>query len=76
MTMANVDAMQVRLDVLSLALAALARAVPADLAAGIQESLRREVAKRLDGVALSPQADEVVAADLGRLMSALGARAA
>lgn len=58
MTMARMDAMQVRLDVMSLALAALARAVPADLAAGIQEGLQREVAKRLDGVALSPQADE------------------
>jgi hypothetical protein len=70
------DAMQVRLDVLALALATLARAVPADLAGAVQDGLRRDVAQRLSGVSLSAKADEAVAADLGSLLSALADRAA
>lgn len=72
MPKAKFEALQARMDVMALALAALARAVPAEQAAALQEVLRREVSQRLDGVALSPEADAAVAADLGGLMSALG----
>lgn len=74
MSTARMDSMQARLDVLVVALAALARAVPAESAATVQEVLRREVEQRLDGMALSAQADEAVAADLSRLMHALDVR--
>jgi hypothetical protein len=70
------DALQVRLDVLAPALTALARAVPAELAATVQEDQRREVALRLEGVSLSAQADEALAADLGGVISAMSAQAA
>lgn len=76
MTKAGMDALQVRLDMLVLALAALARAVPAELAAAVQDGLRREVEQRLEGRALSPQADEAVAADMACLMNALDVRGA
>ena len=74
MSKAKSHALQARLEVmaLALALAALARAVPADRAVAVQEELRREVAQRLDGVALSPEVDAAVAADLCSLLSALG----
>ena len=69
------ETMRARLDVLAMALTALARAVPAQRAAEVQESLRRDVAHRLGGVALTPGADAAVAADLGSLMRALGEQA-
>jgi len=72
MSKAKLNAMQARLDVLCLALAALAREVPAERVAAVEDSLRREVEQRLNGVALSPQADAAVAADLCRLLRALG----
>ena len=75
MSNAKMNAIQARLDVLTVALTALARALPAERAAAVQDGLRRAVAQRLDGVALSPDADAAVAADLGSLMSALGDRA-
>jgi hypothetical protein len=66
MSKAKLNAMQARLDVLSLALAALAREVPAERAMAVQD--------RLDGAALSSQVDAAVATDLSRLMGALGCR--
>lgn len=72
MSKARLDEMQARLDVMALALIALTRLVPADQAAALQADLRREVAQRLEGEGLSPKADAAVAADLGRLMGALG----
>ena len=72
MSKAKMDAMQARLDVMAVAVTALARAVPAERAAAVQEVLWREVAQRLDGLALSPKADATVAADLSRLVRALG----
>lgn len=75
MSKAKMRAMQARLDVMAVALTALARSVPAERAAAVQEGLRRAVAQRLDGAALSPDADAAVAADLGSLMDALGGRA-
>ena len=39
-----------RLDVRDLALAAPARAVPAEMAAAVQDSLHSDVAQQLDGV--------------------------
>ena len=71
MSKAKLNALQARLDLLSVALAALAREVPADRVAAVQEGLWRGVEGRLDGLALSQQADIAVAADLGRLMCAL-----
>lgn len=74
MSKVNMEALQARLDVMALALAALARAVPAEQVAAVQDGLRLAVAQRLDGLALSPKADAAVAADLASLMSALGGR--
>ena len=75
MSTSKIDAMQARMDVLSLALAALAREVPAERAAAVQELLLHGVEQRLDGVMLSPQTDAAIAADLARLMCALRGRA-
>jgi hypothetical protein len=72
MSKAKTEALQVRLDVLSVALVALARAVAPDRVAAVREGLWRDVALRLDGVVLSAQADEAIATDLAGLMSALG----
>ena len=74
MSRAKMDALRARLDVMALALATLARAVPAEQAVALKDGLRRDVAQRLDGAALSHEADAAVAADLSRLMSALGSR--
>ena len=74
MSKAKLNALQARMDVLSLALAALAREVPAERVAAVQDGLWRGLEERLDGVALSSQADRAVAADLGRLMCALSGR--
>ena len=77
MSKAKLNAVQARLDVLSLALAALAalaREVPAGRAVAVQDRLRRRLQLRLDGAALSPQVDAAVATDLSRLMGALGCR--
>lgn len=76
MSKAKIQGLQMRLDVLSAALVALARAVPAELAAAVQEGLRQEVTQRLKGAQLTPHADETIAADLGRLMDALKGRSA
>jgi hypothetical protein len=76
MSKERIDAMQARLDVMALAMVALAPVVPMEQAASLQDGLRRNVAQRLDGVTLSPQADAAVAADLGSLMSALRVKAA
>ncbi len=73
MAKARMDALQVRLDVLSLALAEVARALPPDRAASVREAIRNGVTQRLSGVALSATADAVVARDLGGLISALEA---
>ena len=60
-----------RLDVRDLALAAPARAVPAEMAAAVQDSLHCDVAQRLDGlVAWSAQMDEALGAGLGSVMIA------
>ena len=75
MSTSKIDAMQARMDVLSLALAALAREVPADRVAAVQDGLLRGVEKRLKGVTLSPPTDSAMAADLGNLMCALSGRA-
>jgi hypothetical protein len=75
MSKAKIDAMQARMDVLSLALVALAGEVPAARVAAVQELLLRGVEQRLDGVMLSAQTDAAIAADLGRLMCALRGRA-
>ncbi len=72
MSKAKTEALQVRLDVLSAALVALARTVAPDQVAAVRERLSRDVAQRLDGVVLSAQADEAIATDLAGLMSALG----
>ncbi len=72
MSKARMDAMQARLDVMAVAMTALARAVPAERATAVREGLRRELAQRMEGVALSPDADAAVAADLSSLMCALG----
>ena len=74
MSKAKLNAMQARLDVLSMALAALAREVPAERAVAVQDRLRRGLQLRLDKAALSPQVDAAVATDLSRLMGALGCR--
>lgn len=74
MSKAKLDEMQARLDVMALALVALARCVPAGQAAALQAGLRREMAQRLDGEVLSPDADAAVAADLGSLLNALRGR--
>lgn len=74
MSKATMDAMQARLDVLSLALVALARAVPTERVAAVQDALRRDLEQRLDGVALSPEADEAMAAEVSNLISALNGR--
>jgi hypothetical protein len=74
MSKLSMETVQARLDVMALALVTLARAVPEDRVAAVQEGLRRSVARRLDGVTLSPDADAAVAADLSRLMEALGDR--
>lgn len=73
MSKAQMDALQVRLDVLSLALAEIARALPPDRAASVRKAIRNRVTQRLDGVALSDTADAVVAGDLGGLIGALEA---
>ena len=73
MSKARLDALQVRLDVLSLALAAMARAMPPESAASVQAAMRREVVQRLNGVVLSATADAALARDLGGLISALEA---
>ena len=75
MPKAQLDAVQARLDVLTLALAALANEVPAERAAMVLDGLRDRVKRRLDGVSLSRQADAAVAADLNCLISALGVQA-
>jgi len=75
MSKAKLDALQARLDLLSLALVALARELPAERVAAAQAGLRREVDQRLGGAALSPQADAAVAADLSSLLRALEGRA-
>ena len=75
MSKAKMDAMQLRMDVLSLALAALAREVPAERLAAVQDRLLHGVERLLDGVMLPPQTDAAIAADLARLMCALRGRA-
>ena len=75
MSKAKMDAMHARMDVLSLALTALAREVPAERVAAVQALLLHGVEQRLDGVVLSPQRDAAMAADLGRLVCALSGRA-
>ena len=75
MSKAKLNALQARMDVLSLALAVLAREVPAERLEAVQDGLLHGVEQRLDGVALSSQADKAIAADLGRLMCALSGRA-
>ena len=73
MSKAKLNAMQVRLEVLTLAVAALAGEVPAERVAAVQDGLRHGIEQWLDGVdALSPQADAAMAADLCSLLSALG----
>ena len=72
MPKAKLDAVQARLDVLTLALAALANEVPAERAAMVLDGLRDRVKRRLDSVSLSRQADAAVAADLNCLISSLG----
>ena len=74
MSKAKLDAMRARLDVLSLALVALVCEVPAERVAAVRAGLRLGVEKRLGGVALSPQADAAMAADLSSLLCALGGR--
>ncbi len=76
MSKAKLETLQVRLDMLSAAMVALARAVPEEMAVAVHEGLRREVAKRLDGTQLTPHADEAIAVDLGRLINALQERPA
>lgn len=76
MSKAKIQGLQMRLDVLSVALVALARTVPKESATAVQEGLRREVTRRLEGAQLTPHADETISADLGRLMDALQARSA
>ena len=76
MSKAKLNAMDARMDVLSLALAALAREVPAERMAAVQDGLLRGVEQKLDGMTLSKQTDAAVAADLGRLICALSGRAA
>lgn len=49
MSKAKLNAMQARLNVLSLALAALAREVPAERAVAVQDRLRRGLQRRLNG---------------------------
>ena len=75
MSKAKLNALQARMDVLSLALAVLAREVPAERLAAVQDGLLHGVERRLDGVMLSPQTDAAIAADLARMMCALGGRA-
>ena len=70
----SMETVQARLDLMALALVTLARGVPEDRVAAVQEGLRQSVARQLDGVTLSPDADAAVAADLSRLMEALGDR--
>lgn len=72
MSKAKAEALQMRLDVLSVALVALARAVAPDRVAAVREGLWRDVTQRLDGVVLSAKADEAITADLAGLMIALG----
>ena len=63
--------LDVRLDVRDLAPAAPARAVPAEMAAAVQDSLHCDVARRLDGlVDWSAQMDEALGAGLGSVMIA------
>ena len=76
MSKAKIQGLQMRLDVLSVALVALARTVPEELATAVQEGLRREVTQRLERAQLTPHADEAISADLGRLMDALQGRSA
>ncbi len=72
MSKLSMETVQARLDVMSLALVTLARAVPEERVAAVQDGLRRSVTRQMDGVTLSPDADAAVAADLSRLIEALG----
>lgn len=61
-----------RLDVLSIALLALARAVPAGKQASVREDLQRDVGRWLSGASLSSGSDAAIAAELSALLAAVG----
>lgn len=76
MKKAQVEELQLRLEMMSLALSALARALPAAAAATVVDALTEEVGLRLQQRRLSDSADAAMAADLGRLFMALQRTAA
>jgi hypothetical protein len=68
-------ALAARLDVLSVVLQEVARALAPAQAAQVASAVRQRVATLAD-LTLSPTADEAVAADLARLLAALRAAGA
>lgn len=74
MTSVALQAVNLRLDVMSMALAELARAVPPSQAARVAEAIVKQAMDRLAGASMSEIADESIAADLAPLLSALQRR--
>lgn len=74
MTSLALQAVNLRLDVMSMALAELARALPPAQAARVAEAIVKQATGRLAGTSMSEIADEPVAADLAPLFLALHRR--
>lgn len=74
MTSLALQAVNLRLDVMNMALAELARALPPSKAACVAEAIVKQAMVRLAGASMSEIADESIAADLAPLLSALHER--
>lgn len=65
------QAVNLRLDVMSMALTELARAVPPSQAGRVSDAIVKQAMGLLAGASMSETADESIAADLAPLLSAL-----
>lgn len=74
MTSLALQTVNLRLDVMSMALAELARALPPSQAARVAEAIVQQAMGRLAEASISEIADESIAADLAPLLSALRRR--
>jgi hypothetical protein len=74
MTSPALQAVNLRLDIMSMALAELARVLPPSQAARVAEAIVKQAMGRLAGTSTSEIADESIAADLAPLLSALHKR--
>ncbi len=74
MTSPALQAVNLRLDIMSMALAELARALPPTQAARVAEAIVKQAMGRLAGASISEITDESIAADLAPLLSALHRR--